>query len=497
MSLARCDTSGPVRVVETEPFLETRHDALFVPARGRWAEKGWGIYDAADRLVVAAARWTGDDPSSGTLTAPADAIAAAEPPADPDRVHVYAGLLDADDTFFLDTLARFWGRATSGVGGTRLVFHARDSLERFWTAPHVAEALAAFGLGPDDCLVPATPCRIPHLLVPAPSFVSGRLAHRAFGRVMATLGLRLAGERATAPDPGAPVHVSHARETTPAFAGETAFDAALDAAGFAILHPGELSLAALAQHLAGAPLVTSTRPGNGRLAPVDVLCGLAPGRSRITLTPDGRVPLDARLIDATSGHQTLELAPADPSTDAPTLAAALIRAATRAITVWNLPCRLHVPAPVELGAVVAAATSCIEAVEGNPAAVLGGFITGRAQLRTAWRQRPWWQADWEIEVELTQVRVHLPVAGRDEVPGWVRLLGSPDGIDWHVLAQSRTAADVAAPAEPLIFKPRPDEAAWRLRVLRVQAMHDGVLALDQVEITGAPVIDLYAGERAA
>ncbi len=82
------------------------------------------------------------------------------------------------------------------------MFHARGSLERFSNAPHVAEALAGFeigiGIGPNDCLAPEIPPRIPHLLVPAPAFIAGRLAHRAFGRGMATLGLRLAGDRVSA-----------------------------------------------------------------------------------------------------------------------------------------------------------------------------------------------------------------------------------------------------------------------------------------------------------
>ena len=91
----------------------------------------------------------------------------------------------------------------------RLVFHARGSLERFWNAPHVAEAVAACGIGPNDCLAPEIPPQIPHLPVPAPAFIAEHLAHRAFGRVMATSGLRLAGDRVSpAPAPeifGVPV----------------------------------------------------------------------------------------------------------------------------------------------------------------------------------------------------------------------------------------------------------------------------------------------------
>ena len=177
MSLVRCDTPGSPRIVDAEPFVETPRDALFVPAAGAWADRGWGVYDAADRLVVAAARWTGAGPAC--WTASDDAIAASRPPAEPDRVRVYAGNLEAHDFFFRDTLARFWGRATSGAGGVRLVFDARAPLERFWEAPHAAEALAAFGVGPLDGLVPVQLLRIPHLLVPA--FIAGRLAYRAFG----------------------------------------------------------------------------------------------------------------------------------------------------------------------------------------------------------------------------------------------------------------------------------------------------------------------------
>ena len=98
-------------------------------------------------------------------------------------------------------------------------------------------------------------------------------------------------------------------------------------------------------------------------------------------------------------------------------------------------------------------------------------------------------------VAVTGVRVHLPVAPGDrEEPTGVRLLASQDGIDWHVLDEGRVLA------EPPVFGPGPGEAPWRRRFLRVQAMHDGVLALDQVEIFGAPAVDLAgidAGERAA
>lgn len=491
MPLVLCDAAGPHPIVETEPQLETRHDALFVPARGAWADRGWGIYDADGRPVDAAAHPAGAAPDRHP--APADAIASATPPPAPDRVHVYGGVLDPDDMFFLDTLARFWGRATSGVDGAQLVFHARGERERFWAAAHVAEALAAFGVGPAECLVPDRPLRIPHLLVPAPSFVARRLAHRAFGRVMATLGLRLTSDRNPVPPSRAPLHVSHAREPEPAFAGEAAFDAALADAGFAILHPSELSLAAIAHRLAAAALVTSTRPGRGRPAPADILSALAPGQRRITLTPDGHVPADARLVAAAAGHETLELGTADPSS--PTLAADFVRAAARAIDIWRLPCRLGTLASVDLGVALAADASCSEAAEGAPAALLGGFVMGRAQLRTAWRQRPWWQVEWGIEVALTGVRVHLPAApAPDAVPPSVRLLASRDGIDWQLLGRRDTAA------APLEFAPGPDEAPWRLRILRVQAMHDGVLAIDQVEVTGAPVIDLAgidAGGRAA
>ena len=473
MPLVLCGTAPPPRIVETEPFVEIRHDALFVPACGAWAERGWGVFDAADRLVVAAARWGGAGPD--TWNAPDDAVAAAASPAEPDRVHVYGGVLAAGDAFFLDTLPRFWGRATSGAGGLRLVFHAQGALDRFWEAPHVAEALAAFGIGPADCLVPERPLRIPNLLVPAPGFIAGRLAHRAFGRVMAALGLRLAGDLDTVPPSRAPVHVSHARETTPAFPGEAAFDAALARSGFAVLHPGELSLAAIVRRLAGADLVTSTRPGDGRLAPADLLCALTPGRRRITLTPGGHVPPDASLVTAVAGHTTLELGTGDPAS--PTLAADFVRAAARAIDIWHLPCRLAVPASNDLGAALVGETSCIEAVEGTPASLLGGFITGHAQLRTAWAQRPWWQVDWGIEVALTAVTLHL-AATADAPPASIRLLASRDGIDWQLLAQQDPSR---------VFAPGPGDAPWRLRILRVQAMHDGVLALDQVEVAGAPV----------
>ena len=106
-----------------------------------------------------------------------------------------------------------------------------------------------------------------------------------------------------------------------------------------------------------------------------------------------------------------------------------------------------------------AATSCIEAEEGAPVAVLGGFITGRVPLRTARRQRPWRP----VEFELTEMGVRLPVTETgDERPNWL-----------HVLAQHRAAAGAPLPAGPHILRPPPGETPRRLRV---QAVGDGELA---------------------
>lgn len=476
-------------------MLETRRDVLYVPAAGAWSQSGWGTYDAVGRLLVDIAPWDGAAPRGGSWTAPPGAAAAATD-ADPATVFVYGGLLQSGPALFLETLSRFWGRATSRAAGLRLLFHAHESLDTIWADPRVAAAFATFGISAADCVVPATPLRIARLVAPAPSILPGQLAHRAFARTMATIGLRLAPD-GTAPSPR-PLHLSHAREERPAFAGESAFDAVLEARGFDVVHPAEISMAAVLRRVRRAAIVTSTRPPTGP-APADVLLALAPGRMRATFGLGSEVGAASRLLDAAAGHDTLDVRPLEPTLAPAECARLFTTLVARRIAASRLACRLEGPADeVDLAIRLDPVAAWCEPGTGTPGAAIGGAFTGRARMRTGWQQRPWWEVDFGTAVALRAVRVHAPVLGiaEEERPAALRLLGSHDGIDWRVLDRRKAAEPIGGLDRAHVFQ-ADAKGPWRFRIFRLQAMHDGVLALDQVEFLEAAHAEAALGDDAA
>ncbi len=480
MALRRCGQFGRPRVITGEPVIETCREALYVPRAGDWDPLGWGLYDCGDRLVISAARWMAAEdgapaPAGGRWTAPAGAKRDAVP-ADPGVVHVYGGLLDAGTAEFLaGALSRFWSHVTRP--GPRLLFHARRSIADLFEAPVVNATMRTLGITPDDCVVLDRPTRLACVIVPAASFESGRLAFPAYARLAATVATRLTGRTVAADLGRAPRHISSARQPTTAFRDEEAFDQVLERSGVAIIHPGEVSLATLLARVRSAGLVSSTaRPGP--VAVADQVAAFRDAGSRIMLCA-GEPGQDALNIDALCGHRTLFLRPVEDITDVREMADAYLRAMRRLIKARSLPCELAARAEtLDAGAEAACASS-----DGQDADVLvGGLLTGVAQLRIAGSSYPWWQAEFAEAREIDEVRVHGPITGEDR-PSVLRLFGSFDGREWMVLAE-RDGTDPIGGIDGRPHRFEAGERPWRARILRLQS-GTGVLALDQVEILAA------------
>ncbi len=478
MTLTRCG-SGQARIIEAEPAIETCRRALYVPAAGDWDRHGWGLYDAGDRLIVSAAHWTdgadgAPEPSSGAWTAPADAIREARP-AEAGVVHVYGGLLEAGE-FLSGALSRFWSYATR-PGQALLLFHARAPVADLFDTPVVGATLRALGVDPADCVVLDRPTRLECVIVPAPAFETGRLAFPAYGRLAATLAIRLAGRTLPADLGRAPLHVSSARGAEPAIAGEEAFDETLRRHGVAVIHPGEMSFAALLGRVRAAALVSSTAPA-GMAGAGDHAAAFRAAGSRMVLCP--APSRDALNIDALCGHDTLTLCPSGDAADAVALGEAYARAMRRLIVSRRLACDMTPDgARPDLGP---AAVACTSSDDGDAARLVGGLLTGAAQALIAGSQYPWWQAEFANVVEIEAVRVHGPISGDQRAAG-LRLLGSIDARDWTVLdVRDRTDPIGGIDGNPHTFEAR--GRPWRVRIVRLQST-TGVLPLDQVEILSA------------
>ncbi len=250
--------------------------------------------------------------------------------------------------------------------------------------------------------------------------------------------------------------------------------------GVAVVHPSEMSFAALVARVRAAGLVSSTSPDGS----AGVGCQASAFReagSRIVLCA-GLPGRDAVNVDAVCGHRTLYLRPLQQDPDL--LAAAYGRAMRRLIVVRDLPCDMT--ADNEISDLGGDASACTTSDGQDGSALVGGPLTGTVQLIVGGTEYPWWQAEFARAVVLGEVRLHGPVDG-DLRASVLRLFGSFDGRDWALLAEREDEAPIGGiDGAPHRF--RPAARPWELRFLRVQSGLP-VLALDQVEMfapTGSP-----------
>ena len=389
-----------------------------------------------------------------------------------DGSFVYAGLLQAERADFLvGTLSRCWSHATSGA---RLLLHAREELEWLFAQPVVSATMATLGITQQDCVVLDRPTRLACVVTPAASIESGRLAYRAYARLAATVAIRLAGRTTPRQTRRPTLHVSSAREPSPAFEGEAQFDRVLADAGVEVVHPSEMSFASLLARVRGAGLLSSTSPDGVAGAGCQVAAFCEAGARTVLCA--GRVSVDSVNVDALCGHETLYLRPSDRS-DPETLGAALLRATGRMIAVrgWRDGAEGR-----DLGA---RATACTTSGGGDGSALVGQMLTGASQLVVSSGEFPWWQAEFADIVAVEEVRVHGPVDGPVRASGLL-LFGSYDGRDWTMLGEREDASPIGGiDGSPHRFVS--GDRPWLGRFLRLQS-GGGVLALDQVEIFGAP-----------
>lgn len=175
-------------------------------------------------------------PEAGDLAAAADAPHVA-------GTALYLGpLLEAFGHFLVESTARLWALdSADAAGADHVVFSYRDG-----PAPAFAEtALAALGLGRRLRLV-GRPTRFDRVLVPEAAHALGTSVHPAFKRGAEWLGAAILAEAG----PGAAgeaVYLTRSRldpwTVTSAVVGERQIEAALAAAGVAIVAPETLPLA--------------------------------------------------------------------------------------------------------------------------------------------------------------------------------------------------------------------------------------------------------------
>ncbi len=450
------DEGRMLRIVGDEPRIASHEDALFLPGRGH------GVFDRNGRLVVEATDFDARGrPAGGRWSIDPAAVEAASAA---EIVHVHAGRLGIGLAAFLTaTLPRFWSRATAhGDQALLLVHGGTEAIDRAFDDPQTLALLASFGISRGDCVSYDRPVRIRSLVAPAPAFEAACLvAHDAHRRTLATITARLAGPDRATPD-ATPLHLSAALSRHSGADEEQALDAALRREGVRVVDPSTVSMPDLLGALRHAPVLSATAvPG----APGPALLAFArAGTPTFLLCPDSAVDVAAaRLAAVLSGHRGGILEPLGPGA-----AAALLGAIRHAAAAASLD-----------GAPLSAGWS--DPGSGDPRAVLGRCLSGRARMRTGHGQRPWWQVDLERVVRLVRVRIHAPLDGPDR-SGTVRLLASLDGHDWIVLAVRDDPAPIGngiGDSAPHDFDLPP---GTETRHLRIQRMEAGTLALDQVEI---------------
>ena len=449
-----------LRIVADEPIVASHEDALFIPGDPR------GIFDRNGRLVVPATDFDADGvPEGGAWSVdPADHAEACEAPLLP---HVHAGPVPTGLASLLTrTLPRFWSRVTTHGDAARLLFHGGErALDRAFADAHVLAAFASLGIARTDCVSYDRPTRIRSLVAPAPAFEPAcGFAHDAHRRTLARVADALAG-----PDPGddpdrRPLHLStspssddHARR---------ALDEALGRAGVRVIDPDALPLAAIVDALRGAAVVSATATPDGTGPALATFARR--GTPVLLLRPDGEADTGAARLGAILLAHRGGILDSGPSPDGTGNAA---RALVNAIA--------HAAAGRRR---TAYATSWSVPGEGTPGAVLGGFLSGRARMRTGHAQRPWWEIDLGRLTTVAAIRVHGPAEGEPDRPDGLRILASADRRGWRTIAER----DRGTPLGNGLGETPPWDVemppATRARHLRIQLAATGVLALDQVEI---------------
>lgn len=195
--------------------------------------------------------------ADGEALGPAEAdLAAAARPRRLAGTALYLGpLFDAFGHFLVETTARLWALDTpEGRAADHVVVSFRPG-----PMPEFARAaFDALGLG-DRLLLADRPTGFDAVVVPEAAYALGGGAHPAFKAGCEALGRRLAGAADVSglPPAGVPVYLTRGRldpwATTTAVVGERQIEAALAAAGVAIVAPETLPLAAQAALARRAP----------------------------------------------------------------------------------------------------------------------------------------------------------------------------------------------------------------------------------------------------
>ena len=216
--------------------VEVHRDAVLHPV-GPWrgdARPG-GAADASGAFLPASGHYQGAD------TQPIVRLPAAPPPPEEalDETVAWGGFLRAHHGHFvIDGLARLWHRPP----GLRVAVMA----EHAGFSPVMWAMLTAAGFDRRDLLLLERPVRVRELVLPYPSSIAFRHSSAAWVATTRGIGDAVArpGQRTTQP-----LYLSRVRSSAHprirGIAGESALEAALRAAGFAVAYPEDLDLATM------------------------------------------------------------------------------------------------------------------------------------------------------------------------------------------------------------------------------------------------------------
>ena len=232
---------GASTVIDSDPVTTTVRDALYLPINPSvFLDRydGWGIYNSSGGLVKEAAYYRLHPPVLIGQREQLETIPAAV--AAPRGAYLYGGPIIMHYGHFVTTaLARLWPIVSGGLEpGAKIVVHAHQSPEDWFTRDYVRTIFGALGLGPEDFVVWNEPTVIKRLVAPRPAFEEQNFVHRVFGRLCAHAGRRMLGSDFAA-EPGGPVYLSKVRHGpgTSRLVNEGPLEAAMMSHGAAVAYP--------------------------------------------------------------------------------------------------------------------------------------------------------------------------------------------------------------------------------------------------------------------
>ena len=225
-----------------------------------------------------------------------------------DEVAVYGGLtIPHFGHFLLSSLSRHWKNWKETFPGTKIYVHTIESLNTWFSIPHVRLTLTSLGYDLADFVPIDRPMRIRHLIVPAAGFIEQCLAHQVFGETGRTIGDRLLeGHR---PDRRSePVYLSKERLKGGVWTveNEAKFVEPLRAAGVRIVYPETLSL------LEQIRIFAEHRTVIGLAGSALHACLFSEGGHRlIGINPTEYLNSNFVILDKVKGNQSSYVNPAD------------------------------------------------------------------------------------------------------------------------------------------------------------------------------------------